>query len=184
MKEAVFPFNKFPAVDPILGPEMKSTGEVMGVGNSFGEAYGKSQLGANNRIPTSGTAFVSVRDMDKDGIVSVGKDLAELGFKLVATRGTAEVLQKAGLTVQVVNKVQEGRPHIVDMIKNDEIDLIINTVEGRQATRDSSSIRRSAENHRVYYNTTLAAGFAVCMSLKEVKDIEVRRLQDLHTRIK
>jgi carbamoyl-phosphate synthase large subunit len=183
VKEAVFPFNKFPAVDPILGPEMKSTGEVMGVGNSFAEAYSKSQLGANNPIPTSGTAFISVRDMDKDGVIGVGKDLAQLGFKLVATRGTAAVLTQAGLNVQVINKVQEGRPHIVDMIKNDEIDLIINTVEGRQATRDSSSIRRSAENHRVYYNTTLAAGLAVCMSLKEGTGIEVRRLQDLHQRI-
>lgn len=183
VKEAVFPFNKFPAVDPILGPEMKSTGEVMGVGDTFGEAYGKSQLAANNRIATGGTAFISVRDMDKDGIVSVGKDLAELGFKLVATRGTAAILQQAGLDVKVVNKVQEGRPHIVDMIKNDEIDLIINTVEGRQATRDSSSIRRSAENHRVYYNTTLAAGLAVCMALKQEQEITVRRLQDLHQRI-
>ena len=154
----------------------------MGVGDTFGEAYGKSQLGVNNRIPTSGTAFLSVRDMDKLGIVGVGKDLVELGFKLVATRGTAAILQQAGLLVQVVNKVQEGRPHIVDMIKNDEIDLILNTVEGRQATRDSSSIRRSAENHRVYYNTTLAAAQAVCMALREGDQIEVRRLQDLHKR--
>jgi carbamoyl-phosphate synthase large subunit len=121
--------------------------------------------------------------MDKDGIVGVGIDLASLGFKLVATRGTASVLKAAGLDVQIVNKVQEGRPHIVDMIKNDEIDLILNTVEGRQATRDSSSIRRSAENHRVYYNTTLAASQAVCMALKQGQHIEVRRLQDLHQRL-
>src|SRR5690606_34288668 len=106
VKEAVLPFNTFPAVDPILGPAMKSTGEVMGVGSTFGEAYGKSQLGANNRIPATGTAFLSVRDMDKDGIVGVGIDLAGLGFKLVATRGTAEVLKAAGLEVQIVNKVQ------------------------------------------------------------------------------
>ena len=112
VKEAVFPFNKFPAVDPILGPEMKSTGEVMGVGDTFGEAYGKSQLGANNRIPANGTAFLSVRDMDKDGIVGVGVDLAKLGFKLVATRGTAAVLKAAGLDVQIVNKVQIGRAHV------------------------------------------------------------------------
>jgi carbamoyl-phosphate synthase large subunit len=182
VKEAVFPFNKFPAVDPILGPEMKSTGEVMGIGDTFGEAYGKSQLGANNRIATGGKVFISVRDMDKPGIVDVGAQLAQLGFKIVATRGTAAVLTEAGLDVQIVNKVQEGRPHIVDMIKNDEIAMIINTVEGRQATRDSSSIRRNAENHRVYYTTTLAAGEAVCMALKVGSEIQVRRLQDLHKR--
>lgn len=183
VKEAVFPFNKFPAVDPILGPEMKSTGEVMGIGDTFGEAFGKSQLAASNRIATSGKVFISVRDMDKPGIVDVARQLKELGFTLVATRGTAAVLVEAGLEVQVVNKVQEGRPHIVDMIKNDEISMIINTVEGRQATRDSASIRRNAENHRVYYTTTLAAGEAVCMALKVGSHIEVRRLQDLHKRI-
>src|SRR5690606_582639 len=138
------------------GPEMKSTGEVMGIGDTFGEAFGKSQLAASNRIATSGKVFISVRDMDKPGIVDVARQLKELGFTLVATRGTAAVLVEAGLEVQVVNKVQEGRPHIVDMIKNDEISMIINTVEGRQATRDSASIRRNAENHRVYYTTTLA----------------------------
>ncbi len=183
VKEAVFPFNKFPAVDPILGPEMKSTGEVMGIGDTFGEAFGKSQLAASNRIATSGKVFISVRDMDKPGIIDVARQLKELGFTLVATRGTAAVLVGAGLDVQIVNKVQEGRPHIVDMIKNDEISMIINTVEGRQATRDSASIRRNAENHRVYYTTTLAAGEAVCMALKVGSHIEVRRLQDLHKRI-
>jgi carbamoyl-phosphate synthase large subunit len=183
VKEAVFPFNKFPAVDPILGPEMKSTGEVMGVGDTFGEAYAKSQLGAGSELPTGGTVFISVRDVDKPGVVVVGKELSSLGFKLVATRGTAAVLSKAGLEVAVVNKVQEGRPHIVDMIKNDQIDLIVNTTEGRQATRDSASIRRSAENHNVYYTTTLAAGEAVCMALRFGKQTEVRRLQELHRRI-
>ncbi|MDQ2075780.1 carbamoyl-phosphate synthase large subunit [Marinimicrobium sp. ABcell2] len=183
VKEAVFPFNKFPAVDPILGPEMKSTGEVMGIGDTFGEAYAKSQLGAGSELPTGGTVFISVRDMDKPGVVVVGKELSSLGFKLVATRGTAAVLKKAGLEVAVVNKVQEGRPHIVDMIKNDQIDLIVNTTEGRQATRDSASIRRSAENHNVYYTTTLAAGEAVCMALRFGKQTEVRRLQELHGRI-
>src|SRR5690606_26988328 len=121
VKEAVFPFNKFPAVDPILGPDMKSTGEVMGVGDTFGEAFGKSQLGANNPIPTKGTVFISVRDMDKAGIVEVARDLSELGFAIVATRGTAAVLHSAGLKAEIVNKVQEGRPHIVDMIKNGQI---------------------------------------------------------------
>ncbi|WP_111640978.1 carbamoyl-phosphate synthase large subunit [Marinimicrobium alkaliphilum] len=184
VKEAVFPFNKFPAVDPILGPEMKSTGEVMGVGDTFGEAYAKSQLGASSRIPTEGTVFISVREVDKPGVVKVGKDLIELGFKLVATRGTAAVLKKAGLAVEVVNKVQEGRPHIVDMIKNRQIDLIINTTEGRQAIKDSSSIRRSAENGRVYYTTTMAGGEAICMALNEGRETRVRRLQDLHERAK
>ncbi|WP_027329975.1 carbamoyl-phosphate synthase large subunit [Marinimicrobium agarilyticum] len=183
VKEAVFPFNKFPAVDPILGPEMKSTGEVMGVGDTFGEAFAKSQLGAGSKLPTSGTAFISVRDVDKPGVVVVGKELNSLGFKLVATRGTAAVLKEAGLDVEIVNKVVEGRPHIVDMIKNDQINLIVNTTEGRQATRDSASIRRSAENHRVYYTTTLAAGEAVCMALRFGQFTEVRRLQELHGRI-
>ncbi len=183
VKEAVFPFNKFPAVDPILGPEMKSTGEVMGVGDTFAEAYCKSQLGASSEIPTDGRAFVSVRDFDKGGVVQVGKDLAALGFEVVATRGTAKILADAGVVVSVVNKVEEGRPHIVDMIKNDQISLIINTTEGRQAIKDSASIRRSAENHRVYYTTTLAAGSAVCLALKDGPRQQVRSLQELHKRI-
>ncbi len=184
VKESVFPFNKFPAVDPILGPEMKSTGEVMGVGDTFAEAYAKAQLGAGDKIPESGTAFVSVRDCDKGGIVTVGKELADLGFKLVATRGTAVILTDAGLEVQTVNKVAEGRPHIVDMMKNKEIDLVINTTEGKQAIKDSASIRRSAENGGVYYTTTLAAAEAICMALRFGQEQDVRRLQDLHGRIK
>jgi carbamoyl-phosphate synthase large subunit len=183
VKEAVFPFNKFPAVDPILGPEMKSTGEVMGVGDTFGEAYGKAQKGAGDTIPTSGSVFVSVRDVDKDGIVSVATSLADQGFDLVATRGTHAVLEKAGLTVKLVNKVAEGRPHIVDMIKNDEISMIINTTEGRQATKDSSSIRRSAESHFVYYTTTLAGGEAVSQALRFGSGEQVRSLQSLHKRL-
>ena len=184
VKEAVFPFNKFPAVDPILGPEMKSTGEVMGVGDSFAEAYGKAQKGAGDTIPTSGRAFISVRDVDKDGIVAVAQSLSEQGFELVATRGTYDVLTNAGLQAEVVNKVAEGRPHIVDMIKNDEISLIINTTEGRQATKDSSSIRRSAESHFVYYTTTLAGGDAVSQALRVGgNDEQVRSLQSLHQRL-
>lgn len=183
VKEAVFPFNKFPAVDPILGPEMKSTGEVMGVGDSFGEAYGKAQKGAGDTIPTSGSVFVSVRDVDKEGIVSVATSLADQGFDLVATRGTHAVLEKAGLTVKLVNKVAEGRPHIVDMIKNDEISMIINTTEGRQATKDSAGIRRSAESHFVYYTTTLAGGEAVSQALRFGSGEQVRSLQSLHKRI-
>ncbi len=183
VKEAVFPFNKFPAVDPILGPEMKSTGEVMGVGDTFAEAYSKAQLASGTAIPTGKTAFVSVRDFDKAGAVHIVKELVDMGFNIVATRGTAQVLEDAGLRVEVVNKVGEGRPHIVDKIKNEEVQLVINTTEGKKAIRDSASIRRSAENHHVYYTTTLAAGNAICMALRFGKDQQVRRLQDLHQRI-
>jgi carbamoyl-phosphate synthase large subunit len=181
VKEAVFPFNKFPSVDPILGPEMKSTGEVMGTGETFAEAYGKAQLGAGEKLPRNGgNAFISVRDVDKTGIVSVAQRLSENGFRLIATRGTAKELQAAGLEVEIINKVTEGRPHIVDMIKNGKIQLIINTTEGRQAIADSSTIRRSALQHKVYYNTTLAGGEASSMALQMKSDTVVRRLQTLH----
>jgi len=180
VKEAVFPFNKFPGVDPILGPEMKSTGEVMGVGATFAEAYGKAELGASDEIPISGTAFVSVRERDKYQVAALAKQLVDLGFKLVATTGTAKIIEQAGLPVTLVNKVQEGRPHIVDMIKSDKIDLIINTTEGRQAISDSSAIRYSAEQHRVYYTTTMAGGDAVCQALNFDGETTVRRIQTLH----
>jgi len=183
VKEAVLPFNKFPGVDPILGPEMKSTGEVMGTGDTFAGAYAKAQLGSGSDIPKGGTALLSVRDVDKPGLVEVARDLAELGFKLVATAGTAQAIEDAGIAVATVNKVSEGRPHIVDMILNDEADLIINTTEGRRAIEDSASIRASAESHRVFYTTTLTAAEAICMALKGETDGSVRRLQDLHKRI-
>ena len=180
VKEAVFPFNKFPGIDPILGPEMKSTGEVMGVGETFAEAYSKAELGAGDEIPAKGTAFVSVRERDKPQLAELAKSLASLGFKLVATKGSAEIISAAGIEVQLVNKVKEGRPHIVDMIKSDKINLIINTTEGRQAISDSSTIRSSAEQHRVYYTTTMAGGRAVCEALMFAGDIKVRNLQTLH----
>ena len=183
VKEAVFPFNKFPGIDPILGPEMKSTGEVMGVGTTFAEAYGKAELGASDEIPSKGSAFVSVRERDKGQLPALAKSLVALGFKLIATKGTAETIKAAGLDVQPVNKVKEGRPHIVDMIKSDKINLIINTTEGRQAISDSSTIRSSAEQHRVYYTTTMAGGSAVCEALKFAGDIKVRSLQQLHREI-
>ena len=183
VKEAVFPFNKFPGIDPILGPEMKSTGEVMGVGTTFAEAYGKAELGASDEIPSKGTAFVSVRQRDKDQLPALAKKLVTLGFKLAATRGTALVIEESGFEVQMVNKVKEGRPHIVDMIKSDKIDLIINSTEGRQAIVDSSTIRSSAEQHRVYYTTTMAGGDAVCEALNFAGEIEVRSLQQLHKEI-
>ncbi|MDG0969789.1 MAG: carbamoyl-phosphate synthase large subunit, partial [Porticoccaceae bacterium] len=183
VKEAVFPFNKFPGIDPILGPEMKSTGEVMGVGTTFAEAYGKAELGASDEIPSKGRAFVSVRERDKDQIPALAESLDALGFKLIATKGTAAIIEASGFNVQTVNKVKEGRPHIVDMIKSDNISLIINTTEGRQAISDSATIRSSAEQNRVYYTTTMAGGRAVCEALKFAGDIKVRSLQQLHKEI-
>ena len=180
VKEAVFPFNKFPGIDPILGPEMKSTGEVMGIGDTFAEAYAKAQLGAGDEIPTAGTVFLSVREPDKKGIVDIARRLDNLGFALVATRGTAALIQAAGLDVEAVNKVKEGRPHIVDMIKNGKIDLIVNTTEGRQAISDSAAIRAGAESNGIYYTTTLAGGGAVCMALEFNGGLRVRKLQELH----
>ncbi|CAH0162838.1 Carbamoyl-phosphate synthase large chain [Pseudomonas sp. Bi70] len=183
VKEAVFPFNKFPGVDPILGPEMKSTGEVMGVGDSFGEAFAKAQMGASEILPNAGVAFISVREDDKPEAIQVARDLVALGFEVVATAGTARVIEAAGLPVRRVNKVTEGRPHVVDMIKNDEVTLIINTTEGRQSIADSYSIRRNALQHKIYCTTTIAAGQAVCEALKFGPEKTVRRLQDLHAGI-
>ncbi|PCF96522.1 carbamoyl-phosphate synthase large subunit [Vreelandella nigrificans] len=183
VKEAVFPFNKFQGVDPILSPEMKSTGEVMGSGDTFAEAFFKAQLGAGEAIPSlegDRKAFLSVREPDKQGIIEVARSLLTLGFTLCATRGTAAALEAAGLEVEHVNKVYEGRPHIVDLLKNDEIAYIVNTTEGRQAINDSSVIRRTALARKVPYATTLAGANAVCMALEYGREITVRRLQDLH----
>lgn len=183
VKEAVFPFNKFQGVDPILGPEMKSTGEVMGAGSTFGEAFFKAQLGAGAFLPNEGLAFLSVRDADKEGVVEVAKGLIACGFKLISTDGTCRVLREAGVESARVNKVNEGRPHIVDMIKNDEIALIVNTTDGPQAIVDSADIRRSALQHKVYYTTTLAGAEAVVEALRSEGLKEVRRLQELHASI-
>ena len=180
VKEAVLPFNKFPGVDPILGPEMKSTGEVMGTGESFAAAFAKAQVAAGDLPPVSGTALFSVRDVDKPGAVEVAKLLVEKGFELAATSGTAKAFVKSGLVVKRVNKVLEGRPHIVDMIKNQEASLIVNTTDGRRAIADSASIRASAEANGVFYTTTLAAAEALTMSFLMEEDTVVRRLQDLH----
>ncbi len=183
VKEAVFPFAKFPGVDTILGPEMKSTGEVMGVGDSFAEAFAKAQMGAGEVLPTSGCAFISVREEDKPFAADLARDLIGLGFTVVATTGTAKLIEAAGLVVRRVNKVTEGRPHIVDMIKNDEVSLVINTTEGRQSIADSYSIRRNALQRKIYFTTTLAGGQAVCEALKFGPEKTVRRLQDLHAGI-
>jgi len=184
VKEAVFPFAKFPGVDTILGPEMKSTGEVMGVGTSFGEAFVKSQLAAGVRFPKGGRAFISVRDGDKQGAAGVARTLVELGFTLLATGGTARVLSEHGIAVTVANKVAEGRPHIVDMIKNGEVSFIVNTVEDtRTAITDSRSIRTTALAQRVTYYTTLAGARAACAGMKHLANLEPYRLQDLHQRL-
>ncbi len=183
VKEAVFPFIKFPGVDTVLGPEMKSTGEVMGVGRSFGEAYNKSQLASGSVIPQNGRALISVKRTDQHAVVGVARYLAENRFQLVATRGTAEVLRESGLEVRAVNKVQEGRPHVVDMIKNSEINLIVNTTEGKQSLRDSYTIRREALQHKITYFTTLAGARAACEAHRMRGDISVNRLQDLHQEI-
>ncbi len=184
VKEAVFPFVKFPGVDTILGPEMKSTGEVMGVGRSFAEAFIKSQLGAGVRLPTSGTAFISVKPTDRGAAVEVARELHELGFSLVATRGTGGVIEAAGIPVAFVNKVNEGRPHIVDMIKNEEVVLVINTVEEkRQAITDSRSIRTSALAAKASVFTTIEGARAACMGLRHLAGLEVYAVQELHAEL-
>jgi len=180
VKESVFPFIKFPEADPILGPEMKSTGEVMGTGRTFGEAYAKAQLGSGVDLPRRGTAFISVRDRDKPGAVDLGKALVARGFEIVATGGTAMALAEGGVACRRVNKVREGRPHVVDMIKNREISLIVNTTEGKQAIRESYSIRGEAVHHKVTYYTTLAAARATCDALDYLDNVVINRLQDLH----
>ncbi|RMW96834.1 carbamoyl-phosphate synthase large subunit [Allofranklinella schreckenbergeri] len=181
VKEAVFPFVKFPGVDTILGPEMKSTGEVMGVGKTFGEAYTKAQMGAGERLPSSGTVFLTVRDSDKPRAVAIARDLVAMGFELVATRGTAAALEDAGIAVKVVNKVAEGRPHIVDMIKNGEIAMIINTVEERRnAIADSRSIRTSALQGRVTIFTTIYGAEAAVEGMKALDQLDVVSVQEMH----
>ena len=181
VKEAVFPFVKFPGVDTILGPEMKSTGEVMGIGKTFGEAFVKSQLGAGTRLPTSGQVVLTVKNADKPRAVDVARALAELGFGIVATKGTAAAIQAAGIACKVVNKVTEGRPHIVDMIKNKEIALVINTVEERRnAIADSRQIRTSALQARVTTYTTIAGAEAAIAGLEHIDTLGVLSLQELH----
>lgn len=187
VKEAVFPFAKFQGVDPMLGPEMKSTGEVMGVGQTFGEAFYKAVLGSNDRLPglpTEGEtkkAFLSVRDSDKKDVVKVAQQLTDYGFKLVATGGTYNVLKDAGFNCQRINKVTEGRPHIVDSLKNSEIHLIVNTTEGKQSQYDSAAIRRAALQGKVYYTTTISGAEAVCQAFAVKLPMDVYRLQDLKT---
>lgn len=180
VKEAVFPFIKFPGVDTILGPEMKSTGEVMGVGSTFAEAFLKSQLGASTKLPEGGRAFISVRKEDYVKVVEIAQQLHQLGFELVATKGTAAALAENGLIVQAVNKVAEGRPHIVDMIKNGDISFIVNVTEDKRAVADSYEIRRSALQNKVTYYTTIAGARAACVGMAHMQEITVESLQNLH----
>jgi carbamoyl-phosphate synthase large subunit len=185
VKEAVFPFAKFPGVDTILGPEMKSTGEVMGVGRTFAEAFVKSQLAGGTRLPKTGKVFISVKEQDRAKAVEVARDLDDLGFSLLATRGTGGVIEAAGLKVAIINKVAEGRPHIVDMIKNNEVVLIINTVEEkRQAIADSRSIRTSALAQRVTLYTTIEGARAACAGLRHLAELEAYSLQALHAELR
>lgn len=184
VKEAVFPFDKFPGVDIILGPEMKSTGEVMGIDEDFGLAYAKAQISSNNRIPISGTIFISVKDRDKTHIVEIAKKLTDLNFRLVATRGTANHLLKNGINVEIINKLAEGRPHIVDMIKNGQINFIINTPESLQAQKDSMYIRRSAIQYKVPYTTTISGARALIMAVEKLlqKELNIKSIQEYHKR--
>lgn len=183
VKEAVFPFIKFPGVDTILGPEMKSTGEVMGLGKTFAEAFVKSQLGASTNLPKGGKAFISVRKEEHEKVVEIAQALDKLGFSLTATKGTANALIAQGLEVEKVNKVAEGRPHIVDMIKNDDIDFIVNVTEDKRAVADSYEIRRSALQNKVTYYTTLAGAKAACMGMGYLEELEVDSIQHLHQMI-
>jgi carbamoyl-phosphate synthase large subunit len=184
VKEAVFPFAKFQGVDPTLGPEMKSTGEVMGVGRTFAEAFLKSQIAASEELPSEGKVFISVRKADRVGVIDIARRLNELGFELIATRGTAREIQANGLECAVVNKVREGRPHIVDMIINGGIGLIVNTTEGKQSLADSYTIRREALLNKVAYTTTLSGGLATCKALRYKSGLEVYSLQALHEELR
>jgi carbamoyl-phosphate synthase large subunit len=169
VKEAVFPFARFPGVDLILGPEMKSTGEVMGLDSDFGRAFAKSQLGSGVSLPLQGRVFVSVRDHDKAAVVEPCRTLAGMGFALIATRGTAEILRGAGLPVEIVNKVAEGRPHIVDRMLSGEVQLVFNTTEGAQAIADSFSLRRTALTNEIPYYTTIAGARAAVQAIIALK---------------
>jgi len=186
VKEAIFPFDKFPEVDVILGPEMKSTGEVMGIDKDFALAYAKAQMSAMGKIPLSGKVFISVKDKDKPLVVPIAKEFIELGFKVIATRGTAKFLKENGLNVEVINKLQEGRPHVLDLIKNRQVEFIINTVFGKQAQRDSMYIRRGALNYKIPYTTTISGASAIVKAIKRLKEseIQVKSIQQYHREVR
>ena len=182
VKEAVFPFKRFPGVDILLGPEMRSTGEVMGVARTFDEAFLKSQLGAGQTLPSSGKVFISVNDRDKEFVVPIAKSYADLGFELLATRGTATLLNDAGLKVQPVLKVHEGRPNIVDMIKNGEVAMVINTASGKRTNHDSRAIRQTTLHYGVPFTTTISGARAIARAIQHQQNeaLHVECLQDYY----
>ena len=180
VKEAVLPFSKFPEVDVLLGPEMKSTGEVMGIGGSFGEAYFKAQRAASVILPKKGNVFLSVRDKDKPAICDIAKDLKNIGFNLYATKGTQAYLESHNIECAKINKVKEGQPHIVDMIKNGDVDLIINTTEGAISIKDSFSIRKEANNNNVCLTTTISGAKAFCKAILFIDNFNVTDIQSRH----
>ena len=179
----MFPFVKFPSVDPLLGPEMRATGEVMGSGRHFGEAFNKALLAVGMTVPSSGTAFISVREADKPKAIELARLLAAKGFRLVATHGTAAAIRAAGIACEGVNKVKEGRPHCVDMIKNGEIQFIANTTEGKKSIEESHSIRAAAIAQKLCYFTTIAGAHAAAIAMDHLDRVEVNRLQDLHKNV-
>ena len=180
VKEAVMPFEKFQNVDPILGPEMRSTGEVMGIGKTFEEAFEKAEIAAGVIIPDAGSAFISVRDIDKQFLKEIAQDLTESNFSLVGTKGTVRSLNELGFQARQINKVLEGRPHIIDLMKNSEISLVINTTEGRESIKDSASIRRTALEEKICCTTTIQGAVAICKVIRNQLDWSVQRLQDIH----
>ncbi|MBI1818764.1 MAG: hypothetical protein HYR81_00350 [Nitrospirae bacterium] len=184
VKEAVFPFGKFPGVDPLLGPEMKSTGEVMGIDDEFGKAFAKSQDAAGNPLPTSGTVFLSVKDKDKPALIPIARDLSGLGFKLIGTRGTVDFLSRHQIEIRQVNKIIEGRPHVVDHMKNMEIQLSINTVGDKASQDDSYPIRQTTIQQKIPYFTTMAGAKAAVRGISALLkgEIQVQSLQHYHAR--
>jgi len=180
VKESVFPFGKFPGVDPLLGPEMRSTGEVMGVGSHFGEAFAKALAGAGMSVPSNGAAFISVRDVDKQKAIDLARVLTGKGFKVYATHGTSAAIRAAGIACEGINKVKEGRPHCVDLIKNGEVHFIANTTDGKKSIEESRSIRASAIQQKVCYFTTIAGALAAAVAMDHLDKVGVNRLQDLH----
>jgi carbamoyl-phosphate synthase large subunit len=182
VKEAVFPFNKFREADPILGPEMRSTGEVMGISDSFGSAFAKAELAADNGLPTQGAIFVTVNDSDKDSVVPIARRFHEMGFSLMATSGTARYLRGRGIPAELVFKVHEGRPHGIDLILNGQVKLLINTPMGKHSQRDDYSMRQAAVAHRIPYTTTLSGANAACDAIlaTRFRPLRVRSLQEWH----
>ncbi|MDC2973359.1 ATP-grasp domain-containing protein, partial [SAR86 cluster bacterium] len=180
VKEAVLPFNKFQNVDPILGPEMRSTGEVMGIGASFAEAFEKAEIAAGVEIPKNGSVFISVRDTDKQFLSEIVTSLNEEGFELIATKGTASVIKEMGFKVKPIKKVLEGRPNIIDLMKNNDVNLVINTTEGRESIQDSSSIRRTALDQKICCTTTIQGAKAICEVLSKKVDWTYQKLQDMN----